>query len=390
MKRWLILGLMSHAALAAAVALTGCTPGAGPASPATSPAAPAPVPAVSSTVKSAGPQEAEWQKVLQTARKEGSVNFYATFATPDVRAFLDKALKEKYGLKIEWVVATGPANAERIRVEQRSKQYVADVWWSGASVTNIMLLRSVNGLETFRPPIIDEEPGVWRVEVNYLDKNWDVLTMFQTLGSPITINTNLVRPEDYPKSYKDLLQPKWKGKIIMQDPTISGGASWVVQLLKEQYGGWEYFEKLKLQEPVFLRDFSELARRVAMGEAPVGLGINVTFNLPFVQVGAPIKMLAPEEGATLGSSIFPAISHGPHPNATRVLLNYLLTKEAQEQLASILGQLPVRKDVSPRFHPTIEEWTKGMPRWRNADWEFMTEIDKDLQAGVARKLFGIR
>lgn len=378
------------AVMAALVALAACAPKAAPA-PAPAPAAPtaAAVPAAPLAAP-LSPQEQEWQKVLQAARKEGSVNFYATYGIPEVRSYLDKVMSERFGIKVEWVVAVGPANTERIRVEHRAKQYVADLWWAGASVTNTVLLRNAGALQPFKPPIVDMEPNVWVNPLNYVDGNWDILPVSMSVSGPIVVNTNLVRPEDYPKSYKDLLDPKWKGKIVLQDPTIPGGGSVVFQLLKEQYGNVEYFEQLAKQNVSIIRDFSEVSRRVAVGESSVALGLTASFLMPFLQAGSPIKMLIPAEGGYRTPNTYHPISNSPHPNAAKVLVNFSLTKEAQEKLSSMLGVLPVRKDATVNLHPAVAAFVQENKKWRDVDWKFMADYDKDLQAGVARKIFGIR
>lgn len=364
--------------------------------PAAAPPAPAPPPAPSATTSAPSPgagakpaAASDWDNVLAAARKEGALTLYTTFAPPEGRTAVTKLMKDKYGVQMDWIVAPGATNAERIRVEQKAKTFVGDVWWTGFSVLLTNELRAVGALESFTPPIVLQEPDVWKGKgIDSITDKRDVLTTTQRRSIIPIVNTTLLRPADYPRTYNDLLDPKWKGKVMMHDPTVPGGGSQVFTLVKREYG-LQYWEKAKDQFTVS-RDYSEVARRVAVGEMPVGLGLSLSHFISFLTSGAPIKPIPIAEGATITFGPMHLLNHAPHPNAGKVFLNWVLTKEGQETLSKYTGDEPIRKDVEWKTHPDIEPAIRDTPKWLVGTFDVIDEIDREVSAGTARKVFGLK
>lgn len=383
MRLKLTVGLI----LVTSLLLAACAPKPAPAVAPQPPASRAP--AVEPAPAPAKPAvEMEWEKVVQEARKEGAVNFYATFGSPDIRAVLDKVIKEKYGIKINWIVATGSANAERIRVEQRARAYVADAFWAGPGLSPG--LKAEGALATFNPIEVLRAPDVWRERgIDTYDDSRQILTAFLSIGGTLTVNTTLVRPEEYPKAYQDLLNPKWKGKIVMHDPTIAGGGSQAFTLMRKVYGR-EFWEKMNKQGIVFVRDYGEVTRRAAMGESAVAVGQSPVHVMPALSAGAPLKLIAPQEGSWATPHVIHIVANAPHPNAAKVLLNYMLTKEGQELITPLNGAPSVRKDVEFKAHPEVASFVKGSTKLFIVDAKLDGEFQEDVKQGAARTLFGLK
>lgn len=378
--------------LLAAAMLWACAPKTAPAPVATPVPVATPAPATAPLPTPAfAVAEQEWQKVLSAARKEGKVTLYSTFGAPELRTTLDRAMAENYGVRIEWLVAPGGAvNAERIRVEQKAGQYVADVWWTGASVLLTRELRGIGALKPFTPHVVASQPDAWRGQgVDSFTDQRDALTISQSVGGPIVVNTSLVSPAEYPKSFKDLLDPKWKGKIVMMDPTVPGGGAYIFGLLKREQGV-EFWDKMKGQNISFIRDYSQVARHVAIGEAAVGLGLSPIHVMALLLANAPIKLLPASEGGYVANILVSLINNAPHPNAARVLINWMLTREGQEPVAFHTGNVSVRKDVEYKPHPEVAAWFKGEPKFLTLDFKVTEEFDADVAAGTARKVFGLK
>lgn len=378
--------------LLAAAILWACAPKTAPAPVATPAPVAAPAPA---TMPSPAPAKTgadqEWQKVLSAARQEGKVTLYSTFGAPELRTTLDKAMAENYGIKIEWLVAPGGAiNAERIRVEQKAGQYVADVWWTGASVLLTRELRGIGALKPFTPYVVASQPDVWRDQgVDSFTDQRDALTITQSVGGLIVVNSTLVSPAGYPKSFKDLLDPKWKGKIVMMDPTVPGGGAYIFGLLKREHG-LGFWDTMKGQNISFIRDYSQVARHVAIGEAPIGLGLSPIHVMALLLTNAPIKLLPASEGGYVANILVSLINNAPHPNAARVLINWMLTKEGQESVAFHTGTVSVRKDVEYKPHPEVAGWFKSEPKFLTLDFKVTEEFDAEVAGGTARKIFGLK
>lgn len=392
MKRKSVAKLLASLTLVALAAIIACAPKAAPApvAPAT-PIATTPPTAPAAPAQAKAATEQEWDKVVAAARKEGTVNFYTTFAPPEFRVAMSKAMKENYGINMEWLVAPGATNAERIRVEQRAKQYVADVWFTGFSVLLTKELRGINALKPFNPPVVTLEPGIWRGKgIDSITDERDAITIGQRTSVLFVINTNMVRSEETPKSYKDLLDPKWKGRIVMHDPTVPGAGSIIFWLLKKEYG-LEYWEKMKEQNIMVIRDYGEVARRVSVGEAYVSPGsLGIPHIMPFLVAGAPVKILSPTEGGYRTNSPMYLTNNAPHPNAAKVVINWALTKEGQDIISRLNGDEPIRTDVEYRAHPLIDNANRGMTKWLVGEWKVVEEIDADVAAGTARKALGLK
>ena len=210
----------------------------------------------------AGPvfaQDAEWDKVVEAAKKEGTVTVYnSQLGAPNFVA-VTESFQKKYGIKVESLDVRASELTERLRSEQAAGRYLADIQ-----------MHSANSIETGKTQGILVEPlgKIPNVANIRDDMKKEVAAdhvpgFLQAYG--ILVNTGLVKPEDEPKSWKDLADPKWKGKILSDDmrPLGSGGTMFVV--FNKTYGQ-AFNEKLAENKPVFSRDLRNDARRVARGE----------------------------------------------------------------------------------------------------------------------------
>src|ERR1035437_9894449 len=132
----------------------------------------------------------------------------------------------------------------------------------------------------------------------------------------------------------DLLQPKWKGKLVMHDLTITGSAnSWGVFMIKDVLGSQEkfrqYLKELSKNEPFITRDPRIVVETVARGKYAVAIGSNPENVVDFLEAGSPIAVLTADEGAMItgGSGSYSVPKKTAHPNAAVLFLNWLLSKE---------------------------------------------------------------
>lgn len=330
----IILGLM--------VLASACKPKAAPAPPA---------PAAAPAAKAAPPG---WDKVVEGARKEGKLTIYSTFSVPGFQTGFNKAVKDKFGIEIEWVVNPGAVNAEKLRVEQAAGKPVGDIYHGGYGAT--IPLVEAGFLVDYRPPIIDMEPGVWVRDLFPYVKEY--VATHQPPIHPLVVNTKLLKPEEYPKRYTDLLDPKWKGKMNIHDPTIMGigSAQFMMMMEKEGIGYWE---KMAKQELRLIRSYAESIRRVAVGEDYLTLLALPSMVEEYLAQGASIKPLAMEDTNFQTIYGMHLMKNAPNTNAAKVVINYLLSKEGQE-FVYLLGEKPIRKDVPFKGHPLLVEATNNM------------------------------
>ncbi|MEK7281850.1 MAG: extracellular solute-binding protein, partial [Chloroflexota bacterium] len=217
----------------------------------------------------------------------------------------------------------------------------------------------------------------------------DVIALSINSSNPIIVNTGLVRPDEYPKSHKDLLDPKWKGKIAMTEVSQSGSGAYTFSILKKELGV-EYWERMKEQNIAFFKDQGEVGRRVATGESHIALSLGPVFISPFLTAGAPIKLLPAAEGSYKTFLPLYLVNNAPNPNSGKVLINFMLTKQGQEILARLFSNEPLRKDVEFKTHPEIQRWLDGTPKWTMGTMENVAAWDADVAAGTAQKVLGLK
>src|SRR6185312_13581553 len=157
-------------------------------------------------------------------------------------------------------------------------------------------------------------------------------------------NTNLVPPNQVPKGYRDLLDPKWKGKLTKAHPGYSGtsltGTYAIVKVL-----GWDYLEKLAKQDVQQLQSTTATPKSIASGERAVMVDGN-EYNM-FIEIEAksPVKIIYAKEGTPFVTSPTAIFAEAPHPNAARVLQNFLYTAKVQQLLVDEGGARSVHPDA---------------------------------------------
>ncbi len=345
MNRVSPIALSTVLALVALLSSAACT-SSGTATPGATPVAATPKLSLAPTLQ---PWESEWQKAVAVAKDEGKLVLYTSSGTGP-RDVMAPVLKDKFGIDLELTTARSAELSPKVDTERRAGLFLADIY-TGGSAALVQDLRPKGYLDPIKPILLLPEvtdPKVWAGGgLNFVDKDGMILSFVATATTPLAINTDLVKPGEI-KSYQDLLQPKWKGKIILNDPTVDGpGADWYG--VARQILGVDFMQKLTAQEPVIIRDHRVATEWLAKAKYPVIIGPFDTIVNEFKQAGAPISGFVPAEGSFLksGSGSVALFNKAPHPNAARVVINWLLTKEAQVTWQKVMGQQSGRLDVPP-------------------------------------------
>jgi iron(III) transport system substrate-binding protein len=300
-------------------------------------------------VRSAVAQDADWQKLVDAAKKEGKVAIYtASIGSPFHKKVFD-AFEKKYGIKVELLEARASEVRERVRVEQAAGRFLGDLHHNGSTTTWLMT-RDGN----FQPH--GDIPNIKNVEAIYQPD--DIKIPAEVISYSLMVNKNIVKPADEPKSWKDLLDPKWQGKILSDDYRALGGGAVFFPVMLKAFGR-EFHEKLAAQKPVFSRDLQNSERRCARGEFPLYLPFNLQ-DLNNLK-GLPVKAVVPAEGRPYVRFDISTLKNGPHPNASRVLMNYYLEPESQLVFANA-GFNPVISGIVEKTLPEIRDLlaTKAM------------------------------
>lgn len=268
-------------------------------------------------VTASAAQEEDWAKIEAAAKEEGSLVFYNAQAGWVEPVEAAKAFEAKYGIRVNMLEGIrGAALMERIRVETSNNQDGGDIVMMG--VTGVVPMAQQGSLQDHgRIPNADKlvlEP--WTPE--------ELPVYVVTYG--IVVNTDMVSEADMPKSWKDLTDPKWKGKILSDEMTMPGGGqSWFAATLKGL--GEDFHRDMAKNDLNYSRQIAERAKRVARGE----FAFAIPFNLAELETlkGLPVKGVIPEEGAPYTPISVALIKGAKHPNAARLFMNYLLSEEGQ-------------------------------------------------------------
>lgn len=315
----------------------------------------------------------DWSAILEAARKEGRV-VLAGSPDPNVRVAIPAKFKEKFGITVEYIGARQSEVAARARAEQRAGLYTIDVFLTGIQ-TAATILYPEKMLDPLRPALILPEvvaPSKWkRGKLWFVDpEDRYVLRLFNSVARILFVNTRYAKPEEF-RSLKDLLHPKWKGKISARDPTSPGSGS--VSLLLEY--GEEFVRKLFIdQDPMLSRDYRQLADWLARGTYPISLDPDSSQVKRLQEEGFPIAILysLPQTPGTvsMGSGGLALLRKAPHPNAARALVNWMASGEGIELLSRAERRATMRNDVDESFLERDEIPRAGLSYFDDADWEF--------------------
>jgi len=282
--------------------------------------------------------EAEWERTVEAAKKEGEVTFVTS---RDFDIVFSRYFHKKYPeiKPVAMTVAGMSGFLPRIITERRAGKYLWDLYL-GSSSTGYVNLYINHGLDPIPPnlilPEVLDESKWLGGKHEYVDKEEKYLFASNgVLQSYFFYNKTLLNPEEF-SSFWDLLNPRWKGKIAIYDPTRPGNETPLRFIYYHPELGPEFLRRLVTEMDATLsRDRRQLADWVASGKFAMvfSTGLSNTIDDAKRQ-GLPVDSFGPKnfkEGTALGggSGAIGLINRAPHPNAARVAVNWLLSREGQ-------------------------------------------------------------
>jgi iron(III) transport system substrate-binding protein len=274
--------------------------------------------------------------MVAAAEKEGKVVWYASVDVK-VAEGVKEAFVAAYPKIAMEVERSGSERVfQRINQEQQAGIHNVDVV-NSSDASHFVFWKQQKWLAAHTPP------DVQKFAAPYKDKDGYFATWRSSL-SVMGYNTNLVKDADAPKSYADLLDPKWKGKLTKSHPGYSGTALTGTFAITKALG-WGYLEKLAKQGVQQLQSTTATPKSIASGERAVMVDGN-EYNM-FIEIDkkSPVKIVYPKEGTPFISSPTAIFADAPHPNAARVLQNFLYTAKIQQFIVDAGGQRSVHPDV---------------------------------------------
>ncbi len=340
--------------------------------------------AVAASKAAPSPQgwKADWNKTVAAARQEGKVVIFAT-VVKNTQNDIRNTLMKEFGIEPEFRVMSGAEFATQLFAERRAGIHSTDLFMGGMS-TLYSQFKPAGALDSLKDililPEVTDGSKWYDGKLNFIDKDDTILAFGATAQSYIAINTEKVKPGEI-TGYRDLLDPKWKGQIVINDPTIAGrGLDWFQVMTRLM--GMDYLQKLLTQEPMVTRDRRLQAEWVARGKYAIGVALDTSTVQQFIKDGAPLKMVWPKEGIQLGAEKggLALINQAPHPNAAKVFVNWLLSKEGQTLWSRDEGLQSARNDVPADFLPAdqVRDPNKKYITMEQEEWYATKNKSKEL------------
>jgi iron(III) transport system substrate-binding protein len=283
----------------------------------------------------AAPARAQDPKI-EAARKEGKVVWYTSLALPSAER-VAKLFEAAYpGIKVEVHRSGSQRILQRVMQELQAGIKNADVIHT-SDAGHFVLLKTRKLLAPYTPPGLEAFPAGFR------DKDGYAYGLRATVNA-IAYNTRTVPAAEAPRTWKDLLDPKWKGKLVTAHPGYSGVIATHVLALVHLHG-WDYFRQLAQNRVMIVQSAVDPAGVVASGERRVAVnGGDYTFYQS-KKKGNPIEIVYPREGVPLVVSPTAIASFAPHPAAARLFTDFGFTRETQQVMADSEGLYTGHPDV---------------------------------------------
>ncbi|MBI4334314.1 MAG: extracellular solute-binding protein [Chloroflexi bacterium] len=330
----------------------------------------------------------EWEQLVREAKKEGTVVIYTAFGSSE-RTALVMAFKQKYGMDLDITQGRGGEVAEKLIRENRAGLNLADVIIAGGSSLTINT-KPTGLLGPLEPllllPEVKDPQAWWDKKLPFVDREKTIFQFISYVNAPITVNTGMVKAGDI-VYMRDILNPRWKGNITMNDPTLVGaGLNWFTMF--SELLGYDFMRAFARMEPMIIADRRLVVEWIARGKYPVGIAATDAFVAEFVALGAPIAPIVPKEGTWIGAGagVLSVAAKAPHPNAAKLFINWLLSREGQTIYGKAQGTPSNRMDVATDHLPPIKIRQPGVNYVSTDDEESLLALPQKQK--VAREIFG--
>ncbi len=342
--------------------------------------------ALVASVASAQTPSAEWNQLVADAKKEGKVVIIAP-PDPQVREGIPKAFKAKYGITVEYLGGRSSDTAARLRTERQAGVYTVDAALSGM-LTMASIFYTEKMLDPIRPILLDPDVtdgSKWKAgKLWFIDpEDKYILRLFSTRTAMFYLNTNYVKPDEI-KTAQDLLNPKFQGKIITSDPTLPGIGSSDSARFYIQYGE-DFVKKLYIEQKMLIsRDRRQIGDGLARGAYPIAFGAEDEEMERLEKEGFPIHRVYSLEG--MSEIVSPSVGHvglfnnAPHPNAAKLFVNWIASKEGLEVYSRARGGAPTRSDINAESYlPAAMIPKEGVDYFDSYNWEFVLNTKEKIR-----------
>jgi iron(III) transport system substrate-binding protein len=325
----------------------------------------------------------DWETTLQAAKKEGQVTVYIYRYERMLEAFK----KEYPDIKVVAVTGTGNQLGTRILTERRAEKYIADIFSTGPNSAFNILYKKAKALDPLKPmfvlPEVADESKWYGGRHNFIDTEGKHIFGYLANASSAQLyfNSKLVQEKEI-KSHWDLLNPKWKGKIVSLDPALTGLGQTMQFFYYHPELGPEFIKKLfGAMDMTFAREFRQMTDWLGQGKFAICVGCKDGDRAK--HQGLPVESfdnsLWKEGGAfSSGGGSLSLLNRAPHPNAAKIFINWLLSRGGQIALQKLADpddppnsrRIDIPKDDVPASNRLVEGrryLDVGRPEWQDLD-----------------------
>jgi len=336
----------------------------------------------------------EWDALVAAAKQEGKL-VLAGPPTPETRANLPKRFKERFGIEMEYIAPGSTSDLlVKMEAERKSGLYTIDAIVGGAqSLYTVAYANKM--IDPIKPILINPEAtdgSKWvGGKVWYADPEGQyILRLSNYVTNHVVVNTSVVKVADI-KSWKDLLDPKYRGKLSFYDPTRAGTGWNTANYLLRRLGD-DYIHKLYVdQQPGISADFAQIADWMARAQYPISAGLRESEIEKLRSDGFPVEVLPsmPEAPGltTAGFGLGVLVNRAPHPNAAKVFLNWMATREGQESWHGTERTVSIRTDVdNTKWAAPYALPKPGVDYFDSYDYEFTVNSRSPAELERLKKL----
>jgi len=296
--------------------------------------------AFATRVAAAPAAEAVTPALIEAAKKEGKLAFYTAMDLPVAEKFA-KAFEAKYpGVAVRVERSGAERVFQRIAQEQASNIRAVDVV-NTADAAHLIVWKRSGWLDAYVP-----EDVARHFPAEHRDPD-GTSALTRVWLSSLGYNTNLVKPEDAPKSFADLLDPKWSGKMVKAHPAYSGTIMTATFQIARDLG-WGYLEKLAKQKIMQVQSSTDPPKKLALGERAVMADGNDYNLIQLKERGQPVEVVYPSEGTPFVTGPTAIFKSAPSPNAARLFQSYLHSREGQQLLVDFARQHSLHAQVTEK------------------------------------------
>ena len=319
----------------------------------------------------------EWAVIIEAAKKEGKV-VVAGSPDPVMRNDVIPKFTARFGIPIEFIAGRSSQIVSRVETERASGIYSVDLYLAGPD-TSANELYNDKMIDPLKPLIVMPEVvdgAKWKSgKVWFADPQEQfVVRAFSSIASLFFINTEQVKLEEM-RHIKDLVNPKWRGKISAEDPTTTGAGANMAARLYVQIGE-DFVRNLYIEQKVVrTRERRQMSDWLARGTQPICLNCREDDVRPLVKDGFKIVEIFELNGipGTINGSpwMLTLANKAPHPKAAQVFANWILSKEGLETYAKGYGSATLRTDIDESYLNPGNLPKKGVKYFDDTEWKWI-------------------